>query len=126
MGVEDALRREQKHNQVLAEAIEEGLTIICDSAACSVLYFLKNNGSIRSESNIESLEKFSEGLRSIFGCGSRVIEKQIIKALYTRLRLPSAQVPERFEFSKEVRRAFRHHRASQLVGTERIVREDGV
>jgi len=101
------LTHSHKLDSILVEAIEEGLSTICNSAAQSVLFFLKNNGSIRSESNVESLEKFSEGLESIFGYGSKIIEKQILKALHMKLQLPPTEIPENFELVEEVDRAFK-------------------
>ncbi len=103
----------RQNNQILAEAIAEGLSVICLSATDSILYFLKNDGYIGSESKIESVEKLSDGLCKIFGCGSKVIEKQILKILYTRLQIPSKEIPENFDLAEEVERAFKSCRASQ-------------
>lgn len=109
----EKLNYTKQYNRILAEAVEKGLSIICLSATNSILYFLKNNGSIRSESNIESVERLSEGLWKIFGCGSKVIEKQILKALYTRLQLSSIEIQENFDLAKEVEKAFKSCRSSQ-------------
>lgn len=107
------LNYSQKFDSILVEAIKEGISIICDSATYSVLFFLKNNGSIRSESSVENLEKFSDGLESIFGYGSKIIEKQILKVLYEKLQLPPPEISEKFELSEEVERVFKHCRGSQ-------------
>lgn len=82
---------------------------MCASAAHSILFFLKNSGSIKSESDIESIEALSEGLGSIFGYGSKVIEKEILKILYTKLQQPLVEIPRDFDFAEQVERAFKLH-----------------
>ncbi len=80
---------------------------MCSSAASSVFFFLRKNGSIESETNIENLESFSEGLERIFGFGSKVIEKKILEVLYIKLRMPPPHTnPDKFDFAEEVERVF--------------------
>jgi hypothetical protein len=97
------------------EAVQEGISTTCASAAHSILFFLKNSGSIKSETNFESLEALSAGLRSIFGYGSKVIEKEILKVLYTKLHQPLADIPRDFDFAEQVERAFKLHRTNYKV-----------
>lgn len=99
------LKHLHKRNAIIAEAINEGLSITCSSAAPAVFFFLKKNGSIKSRSSVENLEGFSKGLESIFGFGSKVIEKKILKILCVKLQLPErVEIPDRFEFAEEVRK----------------------
>ena len=80
---------------------------MCSSAAPAVFFFLENNGSIKSESRIENLTSFSDGLESIFGFGSKVIEKKILEILCIKLQLPKRlETPDKFEFSKEIGKIF--------------------
>ncbi len=103
----------KQYNRILAEAVEEGLSIICLSAADSILFFLRKDRFIMSESKIENVEKLSEGLWKIFGCGSKVIEKQILKVLLARLQLSSMAIPENFDLAKEVERVFKVYRFNE-------------
>ena len=94
-------------NAILIEAVNEGLSVMCSSAASSVFFFLRKNGSIESETNIKNLESFSEGLERIFGFGSKVIEKKILEVLYIKLRIPPPHTDHyRFDFAEEVERVF--------------------
>jgi len=109
------LKHFHEKNTIIAEAINEGLSIICSSAAPSVFFFLENNGSIKSKSSIQNLESFSEGLESIFGYGSKVIEKQILKILCIKLQLPErTEIPDKFEFAKEVGKIFKLCKVNRL------------
>lgn len=95
-------------NAILVEAVNEGLSSICGSAGSAVVFFLENSGSIKSKSEIEDLDGLSEGLESIFGFGSKVIEKRILDVLYLKLQLPKKnEVPSDFEFVKEVKKVFK-------------------
>ena len=92
---------------ILVEAVHEGLSSVCGSAGSAVVFFLENNGSIKSKTKIGSVESFSEGLESIFGFGSKVIEKRILEVLYLKLQLSGKrEAPSDFDFVKEVKRAF--------------------
>lgn len=101
-------------NAILIDAIDEGLSIMCGSAAPSVIFFLENDGSMKSKSNIENLESFSEGLDRIFGFGSKVIERKILEVLYLKFSLPQVtEVPYNFEFAKEVQKVFELYEADR-------------
>ena len=92
---------------IVSEAINEGLSALCGSAGNSVIFFLANDGAIKPRSNIENLESFSDGLEKIFGFGSKIIEKRILEILWLKLQLPPPNdIPDEFEFSKEVERIF--------------------
>ena len=109
------LKHSHEKNTIITDAINEGLSIICSSAAPSVFFFLENNGSIRSKSSIENLESFSEGLESIFGFGSKVIEKKILKILCIKLRLPErTEIPDKFHFAEQVEKIFKLCKVNRL------------
>jgi hypothetical protein len=101
------LKHQDPLNAILVEAVHEGLSSICGSAGSAVIFFLENNGSIKSKTKIGSVESFSEGLESIFGFGSKVIEKRILEVLYLKLQLSGKrEAASDFDFVKEVKRAF--------------------
>jgi len=98
-----ASKEKDRLNSILVEAVNQGLSSICSSAASSVLFFLEKNGSIKAKSNIANLKTFSEGLERIFGFGAIVIEKKILEALCMRLQLPDPKENRNnFEFTKEI------------------------
>ncbi|UCH31820.1 MAG: hypothetical protein JSV05_10130 [Candidatus Bathyarchaeota archaeon] len=96
----------KEFSSMLSEAIQEGLSIICSSAASSILLCLKSDEAIESPSKIERLTKFSQGLDDIFGFGSKIIEKQILEVLYLKLQLPPTIIPDKFRLVEEVDKAF--------------------
>ena len=101
-------------NAILVKAIDEGLSIMCGSAAPSIIFFLENNGSMKPKINIENLESFSEGLESIFGFGSKVIERKILEVLCLKFSLPQVtEVPYNFEFAEEVQKVFELYEADR-------------
>lgn len=105
------MEKQQLHS-VLIEAVNEGLAIMCSSAASSVYFFLEQNGSIKSRREIGDLKNFSEGLEDIFGYGSKVIERKILEVLYSKLQLPRPhQLPDEFELANEVERVFDLHQS---------------
>lgn len=107
----DTLEKQQLYS-VLIEAVNEGLTVMCSSAASSVYFFLEQSGSIKSRREIGDLKNFSEGLENIFGYGSKVIEKKILEVLCTKLQLPRPhELPDEFELDTEVRRVFDLHQS---------------
>lgn len=109
------MKEKDQLDAILAEAINEGLSRICSSAAPSVLFFLEKNGSIKSRSNIENLETFVEGLESIFGFGAKVIEKKILEVLHMKLQLPKPKEnQDNFEFAKEMGKAIELHEAKTM------------
>lgn len=109
---EIAMKEKDRINAILVEAVHEGLSSICSSAASSVLFFLEKSGSIKSTSNIENLKTFEEGLERIFGFGAIVIEKKILEVLCMRLKLPdSKKTKNNFEFTKEIGKAIELHEA---------------
>lgn len=105
------LEKQQLHS-VLVDAVNEGLTIMCSSAASSIYFFLEQNGAIKSPLEIGNLKTFSDGLESIFGYGSKVIERKIIEVLCAKLQLPTPhQLPDEFELATEVERVFTLHQS---------------
>ena len=108
----------QKLHSVLIEVVNEGLTVMCSSAASSVYFFLEQSGSIKSQREIGDLNNFSEGLENIFGYGSKVIEKKIIEVLCVKLQLPRPhELPDKFELATEVQRIFNLHQSIYTPGS---------
>ncbi|MDH5624391.1 MAG: hypothetical protein OEY39_07995 [Candidatus Bathyarchaeota archaeon] len=106
------MKEKDRINAILAEAVNEGLSSICSSAASSVLFFLEKNGSIKSASNIGNIKTFAEGLERIFGFGAIVIEKKILEVLQMRLQLPDPKENRNnFEFAKEMGKAIELYEA---------------
>lgn len=89
---------------ILAEAVYEGLSNVGPFIPCDVFFYLRQNGSIKSNYCIDDPEAFDEGLKNIFGFGARVIEKKILEVLYLKLQSPR-KIEDNFKFADEVKKA---------------------
>jgi hypothetical protein len=106
---EKPLKHACQLNPILLEAINEGLSTLCGSAATTILFFMKNQGTIKSASDIRDLEHFAERLEVVFGFGSRVIEAKILEILCRKLHVNQENnILDNSEFSKEVKKIFKH------------------
>jgi CRISPR/Cas system CSM-associated protein Csm5 (group 7 of RAMP superfamily) len=75
-------------DELVFEAVDECLSIFGDDVKKSIYYFMERNYGLRSREDILSnLEKFHQGLHSIFGIGAGTIEKQIIRRLQEKAKV---------------------------------------
>jgi len=82
------LTKEKKvFNEVLLEAVDEGLLILGESGRKAIYFHLQNSHSLKREDIPEKLEIFMNGLRKIFGLGAQAIERSIVRCLYSKLGL---------------------------------------
>ena len=73
--------------KILMEAVDEGLLMLGESGRDVVYFRLRHSYALSKEDVPAHPEIFVECLEKIFGSGSRVIEKAIIKSLYSKLGL---------------------------------------
>jgi len=78
---------EDEFAKILIEAVDHGLRILGESSRKAILYHLEKDYSIKEAKIPEHPEAFKKGLESIFGAGSLVIERSILKYLYSKLGL---------------------------------------
>lgn len=71
--------------EVLLEAVDDGLLILGESGRKAIYFHLQNMHSLEREDIPDRTEAFVEGLRKIFGLGAEVIEKAVIKSLFSKL-----------------------------------------
>lgn len=73
---------------MLLNAVDETLTQIFKEAGVKVIYdFLENKCHLKHEEIAEKTKDFSAGLERLLGSASPVIEKMILKNLYSTLRM---------------------------------------
>ena len=72
---------------ILLEAIDEGLRVLGEGGKHMVFFYLERNYSIRKQDIPRNLEAFAFGLEKIFGAGAPVLEKMILKCIYSKLGL---------------------------------------
>jgi len=96
--------------KTLREAVDEGLLILGESGREIIYFRLKHFYAINSCDISSNIEAFIECLRKIFGSGSKVIEKAIIRALYRKLGLTYVEKKnfDFFEYLNEARERLNH------------------
>jgi len=86
---------EKSFEQVFIEAVDEGLESLGESGRHMIFYHLDKSYSIKKHEIPKTPEAFAEGLEKIFGAGASVLEKLIVKSLYSKLGLKYEDVESR-------------------------------
>jgi len=77
--------------QDLIEAVDEGLLTLGESRREAVYFHLQSLCSLKKEDAPDKPEAFDEALRKIFGVGAEVIERSVVKKLYSKLGIDFAE-----------------------------------
>jgi len=78
----------KEFEKILLETIDESMVQVFGNTSTGVIYdFIKGNHGLRKEDIAENLEIFSSSLEKMFGFGATLLEKLVLKKLYTKLRL---------------------------------------
>jgi len=95
--------REARFNELLLETIDDSLNRLFGGMAGNLVYsFLKTVASLDREDITSDLVGFDAGLRKLLGSGATVLEKVIVKELYSRLSL---SVPVDDSFTELIEKA---------------------
>ena len=79
--------KEKDFEKLFIEAVDEGLETLGESGKHMIFFHLDKSYSIRKHEIPKKPEAFARGLQKIFGAGASVIEKLIVKSLYSKLGL---------------------------------------
>lgn len=90
--------------EVLLEAIDEGLYSLGKEIKQAVYLHLKNEYSLRKRDIPYRIEDFTRALEETFQLGAKLLEIKIIKILYTKVGSGYVPIekPESLEFSRYV------------------------
>ena len=94
-------QKKSKFDAILFQAVYEGLNSIGTSIPSAILPYLEKDGSIGPGRAINDPKAFDKGLKKIFGCGAKVIEKKILEILYARLQIQK-EVEDNFSFPEKI------------------------
>jgi len=83
-----------RFDRILLQAIDEGLHVFGESTRCVIYYHIVSKHRIERERIPERLEAFHEALKGMLGEGSKVVEKQIAKSMYSMLDLTFREYDE--------------------------------
>lgn len=111
-----------KFDEIFAEAVYEGLSMMGNLIAPVVIMHLENSGLVKSKLSplqdtmvlesglmksklsMQDVIALEKGLDKIFGFGAKVCEKKILEVLYTKIQL-NKEIEQNFEFANEVKKA---------------------
>jgi len=80
-------RKQEEFEKLFMEAVDESLKSLGESVRQMIFFHLENSYSIKRHDIPKKPEAFAEGLEKIFGKGASVLEKIIVKTLYSKLGL---------------------------------------
>lgn len=88
-------KKEENFEKLFIEAVDEGLETLGESGKHMIFFHLDKSYSIKKHEIPKKPEAFAKGLEKIFGAGASVLEKLILKSLYSKLGLKYEDVETR-------------------------------
>jgi len=79
--------KQEEFEKLFMEAVDDGLKSLGESVRQMIFFHLEKSYSIKRHDIPKKPEAFAEGLEKIFGKGALVLEKIIVKTLYSKLGL---------------------------------------
>jgi len=83
--------------KTLLEAVDYALLTIGETPRKAIYYHLEKGFKLQRDDIPDEADEFSQALSNIFGTGAKLIERLILKDLYSRLDL-NFEEKTRFEF----------------------------
>jgi hypothetical protein len=87
--------KEKEFEKLLIEAVDEGLETLGESGKHMIFFHLDKSYSVKRHEIPKKPEAFAIGLEKIFGAGASVLERLIVKSLYSKLGLDYEDVESR-------------------------------
>jgi adenylyl- and sulfurtransferase ThiI len=84
--------------EILLEAIDEGLSSLGESSKWAIYFHLEKNFKIEKQQIPQKIQDFAEALEEIFGVGANFLEILIMKRLYEKIGV-TVEWPESKEFT---------------------------
>lgn len=98
--------------EAIDEAVDEGLNVLAESGKQMLFFHLEKNCSINRHDIPQKPEAFAAGLEKIFGVGASILEKIILKNLYSKLEL-KYEDKKNYTFEDYIKKAKEAARKSQ-------------
>ena len=80
--------------EILLEAIDEGLSLIGESAKKVVYAYLEKMFKMSKEDIPYRIEDYTRAIEEIFGTGAKIIQIKTMRSLYKKVAYPIKQYPE--------------------------------
>jgi len=71
--------------EILLEAVDEGLSMLGESPKQAIYYHLEKTFKINRMDIPYKIEDFTDAIEKIFGAGAKIIEIQIMKCLFKKV-----------------------------------------
>jgi hypothetical protein len=81
----EAEKKTIKFEEVLLEAIDEGLSLLGESSKQAVYFHLEKTFKMNRVDIPYRIEEFTDAIEKIFGTGAKIIEIQIMKCLFKKV-----------------------------------------
>jgi hypothetical protein len=81
----DAEKKPQNFEEVLLEAIDEGLSVLGESSKQALYFHLEKTFKMNRRDIPYRIEEFTDAVEKIFGKGARILEIQIMKSLFKKV-----------------------------------------
>lgn len=93
--------------EVLLEAIDEGLSWLGESEKYSLYFYLEKKYLISKQDIPYKIEDFTEAIENIFGVGAKLLEIRIMKSLFKKMGYirPHFYAQEGLEFTEYIEAA---------------------
>jgi hypothetical protein len=76
---------ETKFEEVLLEAIDEGLSLLGESSKQAIYFHLEKTFKMNRVDIPYRIEEFTDAIEKIFGTGAKILEIQIMKCLFNKV-----------------------------------------
>jgi hypothetical protein len=83
--------------ELLLESIDDGLSMLGDSTKQAVYVCLQKTYKIKKQDIPNKIQRFTHAIERIFGPGAKLLQIQIMKQLYGRIRHDFEYFPENGE-----------------------------
>jgi hypothetical protein len=94
---------EKEFDELLLEAVDEGLSSIGESSKMAIYYYLEKVFNIKRHEIPHKVEDFAAAIEKIFGLGANCLEILIMNHLYEKVERPiQLQEPKDFTFTSYV------------------------
>ncbi|HXX88379.1 MAG TPA: hypothetical protein VEH86_08050 [Candidatus Acidoferrum sp.] len=104
--------------KLLVEAVDDGLSVLGDSAKQAIYYHLEKSFNVKKEEIPSRMTAFTQAIENIFGVGANFVEILIMKKLQEKVDGPfKLNESEKFGFTQYVSEAKRAFQEKSMIKT---------
>jgi hypothetical protein len=92
-------KKTMKFEEVLLEAIDEGLSLLGESSKQAVYFHLEKTFKMNRVDIPYRIEEFTDAIEKIFGTGAKILEIQIMKCLFKKVGYSFKHYPKQKNFT---------------------------